>query len=375
MSCPQEEVAIAIKATDSRSLADRRIWAIIAIACVIPAILGVLQQYLQGKVGGRASDWQDAVFQGAEWLILGGLTPIAYLLGQRFPINRSSWKRDVAIHAGGSLLLCFGWATLGIVVAASLHVYPVYASIRTSYLSWLLVSLPYSVFMYFAVLGCVYAYSYFIEARNRETQAATLAGQLSEARLRALRMQLNPHFLFNSLNALSVLVREHNTEDATKVLDLLSEVLRQVLRSDTKQLAPLWREVEFLKRYLSIEEIRFSDRLRVVWRIDDRVHDAMIPTFLLQPVVENAVRHGIARRADSGLIEIEASLEAGRLVLIVRDDGAGPGGAPIHEGVGLSNTRERLSTLYGEHATVRLQNTVDHKTEVVVKLPFSTEVS
>lgn len=290
------------------------------------------------------------------------------------PLSRASWKKALAVHAGGSLLLCFGWATLGIIVAAYLHTYPADGPIRTSYLIWLLVSLPYSVSIYFTVLGCFHAYSYFVEAKNRQTQAATLASQLSEARLQALRMQLNPHFLFNSLNALSVLVREQNTQDAARVLDLLSDVLRRVLKPESKQLVPLSHELEFLKQYLSIEQIRFSDRLRVVWRIDQSVREAMIPTFLLQPIVENAIRHGIAKRADSGLIEIEAALDENSLVLVVRDDGAGaPIGSSSHEGVGLSNTRERLDALYGDSASLILRSGSATGTEVRITLPFLSE--
>src|SRR5262249_12865011 len=161
---------------------------------------------------------------------LGALLPITFYLGTRYPIKRPIVWRNVAIHLAGALLLCIGWAGLGHTFRIVVGMYPKNADRSQALASWLLTSLPWSVFMYFAVLGCVHAFAFFVEARDREAQAARLSAQLAEARLGALRMQLNPHFLFNSLNAITVLVRDSETRPAVRMLERLGEMLRQVLR-------------------------------------------------------------------------------------------------------------------------------------------------
>lgn len=351
---------------------ERRVWLLIPAACVVPAVLGVLQTYMQARLNGDAPRWQDMVFEGGEWLFLGALTPITWVLARRFPLRRGRWKRTLAAHLAGALGLCIGWASLGVLLGHMLNRYPAQGNLPRDFLSWVLTSIPWSVFMYFTVLGCVYAFSYFVEAREREAQASRLAAQLAEARLGALRMQLNPHFLFNSLNALAVLVREQNTAAAGRMLEMLGDVLRQVLRADQPHQVPLADELRFLEQYLAIEQVRFSDRLCVHWSIDERARAALVPGFILQPLVENAIKHGVARRAQAGRVEISALVESGRLRLAVRDDGVGMDEAR-GEGVGLSNTRERLRTLYGDAASVELSTPAEGGTEVVLTLPFRVE--
>jgi two-component system, LytTR family, sensor kinase len=184
-------------------------------------------------------------------------------------------------------------------------------------------------------------------------------------------MQLNPHFLFNSLNAITVLVRDNNTADASRMLELLSDVLRQVLYSDESHETSLSYELEFLERYLAIEQVRFLDRLRAHVEIDPSIARAAVPRFLLQPLVENALRHGIARRAGAGLVEIRGRREGDELVLTVRDDGPGleaAAGAPV--GVGLSNTPAHLEALYGNRATLEVENAKGGGVIATVGLPY-----
>jgi two-component system LytT family sensor kinase len=352
----------------------RRLGLLITSACLVPAVLGGLQQYMQGRISGYGSQWQQVVFQAAEWLFLGALTPIVYILGKRFPVSPDRWKLAVLVHVGGALLLCFGWASLGILLGTLLNIFPAGGPLRDSFPRWLLISLPNSVFLYFTELGCIYAVAYFVEARKREAQASRLATQLAEARLGALRMQLNPHFLFNSLNALAVLVREKRTEDASRMLELLSDVLRRVLRADEEQLVPLDAELGFLKQYLAIEEVRFSDRLRIQWLIDARTQRAQVPTFILQPIAENAIRHGIATRADSGLVRVSASIVGDQLMLVVEDDGSGMRNTDENvEGVGLSNTRKRLEALFGNAGQLTISSEVGRGTRVAIYMPFREE--
>jgi len=212
------------------------------------------------------------------------------------------------------------------------------------------------MFLYFTILGCIYAFTYYREARERASQQARLTAQLAEARLSALRMQLNPHFLFNSLNDITVLVRDQNTRDASRMLELLSGILRQVLQSGKRQEVTLDEELRFIEKYLAIEQVRFSDRLQVRWSIDPDVRDALVPEFILQPLVENAVRHGVSKRSEAGLIEITGLESDGELVLGVQDDGPGCVAAS-NAGVGLANTRARLETLFGEAGRLEVKAT------------------
>jgi two-component sensor histidine kinase len=347
----------------------RRIWLLIAVACSVPAALDALQTYFQARLNGEAARWQDLVFQGVEWLFLGALTPITYYLARRVPLTPATRTRAILVHAGGALVLCVGWASLGVILGRILGRYP-----AGNYIGWILTTIPWSVFMYFTVLGCNYAFIYFVEAREREAQASKLAAQLAEARLSALRMQLHPHFLFNSLNAIGVLVREQNTVAASRMLELLGDMLRQVLRGDQAHQISLGAELAFVEQYLAIEQIRFSDRLRVTWRIDERTRQALVPGFVLQPIVENAVKHGVVRRAAAGEIAISARAAGSDLELVVQDDGVGFAEGQA-EGVGLSNTRERLRTLYGERGTLTIERLTPSGTRVVIRLPFRENAS
>jgi two-component system LytT family sensor kinase len=354
---------------------ERRVWLLIAAACIVPAVLDALQTYLQARLlDGHPPRWRDVVFQGTEWLFLGALTPITYYLGRRVPLRRADWPRALAVHLAGALGLCVGWASLGVLLGFALDRYPAQGNLVRDYVSWTLTTVPWSVFMYFTVLGCVHAFSYFVQAQEREAHASRLAAQLAEARLGALRTQLNPHFLFNSLNALTVLVREPNIPAASRMLELLGDVLRQVLRTDQPHEVPLAEELRFLEQYLAIEQVRFSDRLHVTWEIEERTRAALVPGFVLQPIVENAIKHGVARRAEAGRIAIRSRLVDTTLELAVRDDGVGMT-ATQKEGVGLSNTRERLRTLYGERATVSIAAPPDGGTLVTVRLPFHLDSS
>jgi two-component system LytT family sensor kinase len=350
-----------------------RLWLLIPAACLVPAVLDGFQAYMQARLDGQPTSWQYVIFSGTEWLFLGALTPIAYCLGRRLPLRRETLGRTLAIHLAGALVLCIGWASLGVALRYVLGMVGPNNPLPKHLASWMLTSLPWSVFMYFAVLGCVYAFIYFSEAREREAQAARLAAQLAESRLSALRMQLNPHFLFNSLNAIGVLVRDQRTAAATRMIELLGDVLHTVLRSDPRHEIPLRDEIVFLERYLAIEQVRFSDRLSVRWEIGDQLRDALVPEFVLQPLVENALRHGIAKRSDAGVLEISARRDGASLMLTVSDDGAGLTDSPESKtGVGLANVRERLRTLYGDTARLDVAPRAGGGAVATVVFPYRT---
>ncbi len=354
----------------ARGLAPARLWLLILAGCVVAGLLDALQAYLQGYLrgGGGHGDWGYVLFQGSEWLFLAALTSITYMLGKRYPLQRPDWRRPLLIHITGAFVLCFGWAFMGVLLRRGLG--QTDQPFAQDLASWLLTSLPWSVFMYFAVLGCVHAFSYYVESRQRAEQAAALSAQLSEARLSALRMQLNPHFLFNSLNAITVLVRDQRTQLASRMLELLSDVLRQVLRTDQPHEVPLEEELQLVRQYLAIEEVRFSDRLTVRFAIDTTVQRAAVPRFILQPLVENALRYGVADRTDQATVEIGAARAGDNLELWVRDDGPGLTQEARGQGLGLQNTRLRLATMYGERAQLVVSTQPDGGTESRIVLPY-----
>ncbi len=337
---------------------------------IVPAVIDAGQTYVKERLNDDPGiAWNGVIFQGAEWLFLGALAPITWFVARRYPIQQSRLHRALLAHAGGAVVLCLSWAALGLALGHALDTWVAQGPIDRAYLNWVLTSFPWSLFLYFTMLGSIYAFTYFDEARAREIQASRLSAQLAEARLGALRMQLHPHFLFNSLNAVAVLVRDQNTRGAARVVELLGEMLRELLRPDRPHEVQLSEELRFVERYLEVAHVRFSDRLRVEWNIDAAARDALVPDLLLQPIVENAVRHGVARRADAGRIEISAHVRDAVLELQVRDDGAGLHERSDTEGVGLSNTRERLRTLYGDHASLALRTASGGGAMVVITLP------
>jgi two-component system, LytTR family, sensor kinase len=347
-----------------------RMWLLLFAGCLVAAVLDAFQMYLQAKLSGEAErQWERVTFQGAEWLLLAALTPITWYLGRRFPLRRPHVARALAVHFAGSLVLCVGWAAAGTLLRRALW-RDASAPWLPDLASWTLTSVPWSVFMYFAILGCVHAFSYYIEARDREQQAAQLSGQLAEARLSALRMQLHPHFLFNSLNAITVLVRDQRTALAGRMLELLSDVLRQVLRTDRPHEVAVSEEIQLVQQYLAIEQVRFSDRLAVRFDINDALRNAAVPRFILQPLVENALRHGVSQRSDTVTVEIGVRRSGDRLQLWVRDDGPGIDLSAPSRGVGLENTRQRLQTLYGSAASLVLERAEGGGTLARVELPY-----
>ena len=228
---------------------------------------------------------------------------------------------------------------------------------------------------YWTVLGVYYAYDYYRKLRAREQQAAILELRLAEANLRALKMQLHPHFLFNTLNSVAALVRKEENRTAVKMLVQLGDFLRLALENKGVQEIPLKQELDFLERYLNIEKIRFQERLTVQVEAEPAVLEAYVPNMILQPLVENAIHHGIAPHAEAGRIEIHAHLAGGKLLMQVRDDGPGldPSKKSRRSGVGLANIRERLENLYGDDHDFSLRNANEGGLLASITMPFSTE--
>ncbi|HKV74649.1 MAG TPA: histidine kinase [Gemmatimonadales bacterium] len=347
------------------------IWFFVSLAWLAPALLASMTTMIRAHAGGEPVALKDMVWDGGDWLLYGLITPIVFLVGRRYPLTGPRFPLRLLVHFLASIGLCAAWAGGGILLWRLLYGHP-----ATPYgggaWGWMLTSLPFGVAVYFAVLGAERAATYLFEAREQETQAARLNTQLAEARLGALRMQLQPHFLFNALNAITVVVRDRDTVTAARMLEQLGEVLHQVIRSDRPQEIPLADELDFLRRILELEQVRFSDRLRPEFAVDQEVLGAAVPDFVLQPLVENALRHGLAAREAATLLRIEARQDGNALVLSVTDDGPGPaeGAAERREGVGLANTRERLAALYGPAASLALSATPGGGARATIRIPF-----
>jgi two-component system, LytTR family, sensor kinase len=339
-------------ARDRRRLIARRlppVWAILSAAWLAPALLAVCNAYAQSRLYHEPANARSLVWQGADWLLYGAVTPFVYQLARRFPI-----RQHLALHAVASVISCAAWAGAGAVLRRLIIPGPEGALTGQFVISWFFITLPFGVAVYFAVVGAERAVFYFFES--------------TEARLAALRAQLNPHFLFNSLNAVGVLIRDRDPDTASRVIEELGAMLHELLKADAAHEITLAEELAFLDRYLAVEQIRFSDRLRPTFDVDANTLGAAVPHLVLQPLVENALRHGIARRADAGHVHVAGHRVGDDLVLAVTDDG--PGVVSTKSGVGLSNIRARLATLHGRRGQLDLVSPPGGGTVATVRLPY-----
>ena len=306
------------------------------------------------------------------------ITPVVFLLTQRFPVERSRWLARI-----GTLLV------IGIVIAIAVDLAMDYARIeilarvpsrRPRVFSpkdaILRVRFVNQLIVYLAVLIAGYARNFYLrdltrqrEAVALEARASELQAQLAAARLDALRMQLNPHFLFNTLHAVSALV-ERDPGGVRRMIARLSELLRHTIEARGADEVPLRDELEFLRRYIEIMEIRFQGRLTVTVNAGDRSLEALVPNLILQPIVENALEHGASRASGQGEVTIDAKVDGDDLVVTVQDNG--PGLESTGEGVGLRNTKARLDQLYGDPASLTLISPAAGGVLATLRVPYHT---
>lgn len=301
------------------------------------------------------------------------IAPLVLWLGKRFRFERGSRTLSFFVHLPTSVLLSSIQLLIAEIVVQSfspdrLQLYEAFRAIERTFVVYFHINF----LTYWAILGVGYGREYYRKFREREVRAAQLRAQLTQAQLQSLKMQLHPHFLFNTFNTISSLMHK-NVDDADRVLALLGDLLRYSLHNVGVQEVTLREEIDFLKRYLEIEQTRFEDRLRVRINIDPEVLDCRVPNLILQPLVENAIRYAVAPRASGGCIEISARQVIGSLKISVVDDGPGlpeESDLPAHEGVGLRNSRERLEQLYGEHHRFILSNRSPKGLEVAIVIPM-----
>ncbi len=359
-------------AADGAPPAARRWWAEGALIVGFWGLLFLLtavqrSTHSRGPDGIVPIELLDTGLEYALWLLL---TPAIFWLSRRFSFERERWRRSLAVHVGVALLVASAMNLFGYFTYFTL----IYDGERPFQLTRSLLSLSFldELVIYLVVLAAGFARDYLLRYRQRQHEASQLRaqtvrlqGQLAEARLQALRMQLNPHFLFNTLHAVSSLAGR-DPAGVRRMIARLSELLRYALENSSTHEAPLKDEIQFLSGYLEIQRIRFQGRLEVTIEARADVLDALVPSLILQPLVENAIKHGASQAEGVGHVRVEAYRDGPRLVLRVCDNGPGfdaaaalssatngsegngSAGAPDGSGLGLRNTRERLTSLYGE---------------------------
>lgn len=312
------------------------------------------------------------------WVLWVILAPVALWLRRRFPFDRTGLQRTLPAHAVAIVSLGLAHAVLGLAVTQWIMqgdiMLPLSVFIPRITASWLL-NLPFCALFYGLVLGLVSALDYYRQFRERELRAAQLETQLAQAQLQMLKMQLHPHFLFNTLNGITGLVRDNDNAAAVQMLVGLSDLLRQTLDNAGKQEVRLREELEWLELYLKLQQMRFSDRLQVRVEATPETLEALVPNLLTQPLVENAIRHGLAPRAAPGSVSLTAQRTNGRLELRVCDDGVGlpeQWRREKSQGLGLANTAARLRQMFGTDFELDIANRAQGGVEARVSIPWRT---
>jgi signal transduction histidine kinase len=309
------------------------------------------------------------------WYSWACLTPAILWLSRRFPLDRQHWPLSVPVHLAG------------VFVATTLHVVMAVASRMATY--WIIgeptstwrmeaqrmffLNFDWEMMTYWAIVGLSHALSYHREAQSRTLRASQLETRLVEAQLQALQRQLQPHFLFNTLNTISALMHR-DVEAADAMIARLSDLLRMSLDMVGVQEVSLKEELDFLSKYLEIERTRFRDRLTVVFDVQPDTFDALVPNLLLQPLVENAIKHGIGPRPAPGTITIRSRRVGSMVELVVQDDGVGLSAARLSDfnrGIGLSNTRSRLEHLYGSLHRFEFRQPPQGGLLVLIEIPLA----
>ena len=359
-----------------------KLWLSVLAGCTAIGLVEGTQVHVGFSVSGRPAEWGRAFASTMpSWYVFAALLPPIVLLSRWFPLEGSRWRRSAVVHFVAAML----FASVHLVASSYisnilLYDGPVdFAANLSRLLGFYFVV---DMLFYGAAVGVYHAIEYAHRLRERERAAAQLAlkasrleAGLARANLESLRMQINPHFLFNTLNAISVLALKGEKHTVVRTLALLSDLLRISLEQG-EQLVPLRDEISFLERYLEIEQTRFKDRLSVRFLVPDELLDAEVPSLVLQPLVENAIRHGIARKPGAGRIDIQAAARGARLELVVQDNGPGLGDDPegAGMGIGMANTRARLEQLYGVHQEIELENAPEGGARVRVLLPLRISV-
>ena len=350
-------------------------WTLVFTAWTLFGVVMAGEAYFRARLRGEAPGLVPTLAPIFTWCYYWALfTPVILWLTCRYPFDRQRWPRSLAVHLLASLAI----AWIGALAYNSVNqlvgdIPPGFSALLSASLQMFVIFLHFDPLLYWIIVGLSYLIQHYQESRERQMRALQLEAQLTEARLQALEAQLHPHFLFNALNTIAVLVRTERNAQAVRVVTGLGELLRRALDSAGTQVVPLKQEIEFVRRYLEIEQIRFGDRLRVEIDIEPGIQEARVPYPILQPLVENAIQHAIAPLSSGGSLRVSGRRDDDRLRLAVHDDGPGlsePIEAPARNGVGLSTTHERLQQLYGDDHDFVVANADGGGVTAALEIPF-----
>lgn len=348
---------------------------VLAGATLVTTFVAVLShlRYVQKGLESDLVTW--LVGESFDWFSWALLVPLIIWLARKVRISRKTLFWSAPLHFLFSVLAAAFTLVVGVLGSIWAHNEKLATAeiIDLCYreIVWML---PWSIFIYSGIVAVYYALDYYRQYNERELRASRLESELTRAQLETLHTQLQPHFLFNTLNSISVLMRKGEIDTAQHMLNRLSDLLRYVLAKGGTQVIQLEAELEIVRGYLEIEQVRFGDRLQVEMTIDQESLKAEVPSFVLQTLVENAVRHGLAHKTGKGTVRIGSRREENRLVLTVEDDGIGLA-APSQsrgEGVGLRSTRTRLSALYADSHQFDLTTPEHGGTIARLEIPFRT---
>jgi two-component system, LytTR family, sensor kinase len=349
----------------------------IAIAWVAVGVITATQVVVGIAALGQHHNWATLFLTTAAcWLIWVAATPLILWLSRRFPLMGAGNWRNIPVHVAAALVISF--ARLAWSAALEWAVNPLDVEPHPHYRGVFLVMVYMQFHTGFIIYGATVAIDNIVDYVRRlargEAEAARLAEELSKAQFEALRRQLEPHFLFNTLNGIAGLVREKQNDAAVEMIAGLSALLRRVLEDSGSQLVPLAEEVSFLGSYIDLQSMRLGERLKVSVDIPIELYGAMVPQLLLQPLVENAIVHGIGKLVEGGHIRVRAREAKGVLSICLYNDGPAPspGNAGERAGVGLSNTRRRLVALYGAGSSVELRAAEQAGAETIIQVPYRT---
>lgn len=355
-------------------------WAIGFIVWTIIGLSFASRSYFTAYREGISVNWKEVVSGFlVDFYIWGAASPLIFRIARRFPIERGRLANRIPFHFVVSLIFIFVVNTITIPAYWYLG-FPNESRYPT--MEALFKDLVFSPFMihqglivYWGTLIAAHAFEYYRQLQAGKTQAAELASQLAQAQLAALKMQIHPHFLFNTLNSIAALLHK-DVEAADRMIARLSDFLRITLKSSETMVVTLAQELEFSKTYLEIEKIRFQERLIIEMQIAPNALDAQVPNLILQPLIENAVRHGVARQTAVGRLRIHAVREADRLLIKIEDNGPGLNGNENRKrksdsGVGLVNIRTRLGQFYDDDFTFEIFRNPDSVgTIVTLNVPY-----
>ena len=348
----------------------------LVVATILTAVSSVLAWQFTLALGRPETHWTTLVIlNGTYWYVWAIFTPAIVWLSQHFRFERKGLVRAVLIHLPSVALFSLAHiaamsTALWWLAVVDGRTFSWWAEFKASALK----NFDWEMMTYWAIAGLSHAVLYYRESRDRAIRASQLETRLIAAQMAALRQQLQPHFLFNTLHAISALMHR-DVEAADRTLMKLSDLLRMTLEHVGHQEIPLHAELDFLSKYLDIEQTRFADRLVVRFDIEPETLDTLLPTLLLQPLVENAIKHGVSRKNGPGHVDIRARRDHDKLWIEVRDDGLGLSETALdalQKGIGVSTTRARLQHQFG--ADYRFEfHRLEEGVAVVVALPWRTE--